>query len=103
MARTATNQYRYKRLPRKKPAVPLAGPAITTVKRTRGERNKQNPPPPANDDEKPSPKQPAIVIARPKRGRFGEVEDMTPAEHRRRCDAAEELFREMVRKATSEP
>ena len=65
-----TAEYRYKRPQLKKRAVPLAGLAITTVKRTRGERNKPNPPPPANDDEKPSPKQPAIVATRSKRGQI---------------------------------
>jgi hypothetical protein len=95
-----TTEYRYKRPPRKKQAVPLAGSAITTVKRTRSERKKPSPPPPANDDEKPPPKQPAILTTRPKRGQFGEVEDLTPEEHQRRGDAADELFRELARRAT---
>ncbi len=30
-------------------------------------------------------------------GRFGDVPDMTPEEHKRRGDAADELFREMKR------
>ncbi len=63
MARIVTTQYRYKRPPKKRKPVTLAGPAITTVKSPRGERNKPNPPPPANDDDKPSPKQPAIVTS----------------------------------------
>src|SRR5579859_6401215 len=97
MARIVTTQYRYKRPPKKRKPVTLAGPAITTVKRTRGERKKPNPPPPANDDERPSPKQPAIVAARPRRGRFGDVPEMTPEEHQQRGDAADTLIRELVR------
>ena len=102
MARIVITQYRYKRPPKKRKPVTLTGAAIVTVKRARGERNKPKPPP-ANDDEKPAPKQPAIVTTRPRRGRFGDVEDLTPEEHRRRGDAAEALWRELVRRATSEP
>jgi hypothetical protein len=48
---------------------------------------------PANDDRKS-----AIVTAKnPRRGRFGDVPDMTPEEHKRRGDAADALFREMKR------
>jgi hypothetical protein len=44
---------------------------------------------------------PVIVTAKnPRRGRFGDVPDMTPEEHERRGDAAEALFRELVHKAT---
>lgn len=103
MARIVTTQYRYKRPPKKRKSVTLTGPAITTVKRTRAKRKKPSPPPPANDDEKPPPKQPAIVTTRPRRGRFGEAEDITPEEHRRRADAAEALWRELVRRATGKP
>jgi hypothetical protein len=49
---------------------------------------------PANDDRKAR-----IVTTRPRRGR--EVEDLTPEEHRQRGDAADALFRELVRRATS--
>ena len=38
-----------------------------------------------------------VTVRRP--GRFGGVPDMTPEEHRRRGDAADALFREMVRRA----
>ena len=100
MARIVTTQYRYKRPPKKRKPVALAGPAITTVKRTHDERRKPNLPPPANDDEKPSPKQPAIVATRPKGGRSDELEDLTLEELQHRGDAADELFRELVRRAT---
>jgi hypothetical protein len=41
----------------------------------------------------------AIVTAKNphQRGRFGDVPDMTPEEHKRRGDAADALFREMKR------
>jgi len=39
-----------------------------------------------------------IVTAKnPRRGRFGDVPDVTPEEHKRRGDAADALFREMKR------
>ena len=43
-----------------------------------------------------------IVTARPKRGRFGPVPDLTDEEHQRRGDAAEALFREIVRRVKGE-
>jgi len=98
MARIITTQSRYKRPPKKRKPAPLTGPANTTVKRVHGERRKPNPPPPANDDEKPSPKQPAaIVTARAKRGRFGEAPNMSPEEYQQRGDSADALWRELVR------
>ena len=51
-------------------------------------------PPPANDDRKP-----AIVTAKRRRSRFGDVPDMTLEEHRWRGDVADAMFREMVRRA----
>ena len=39
----------------------------------------------------------AIVTAKnPRRGKFGNVPDMTPEEHQQRGDAAEALFRELT-------
>jgi hypothetical protein len=39
-----------------------------------------------------------IVTAKnPRRGRFGDVPDMTPEEYQRRGDAADALFREIKR------
>jgi hypothetical protein len=48
------------------------------------------PSPPANDGRKS-----AIVTIKRKSGRFGDVPDVTPEEHKRRGDAADALFREM--------
>jgi hypothetical protein len=67
MTRIVTTVHRYKRPPPKRKAVPLTGPAIVrAVKRgdlrqKSGEPTPISPTPPANDDAKPSPKQPAIV------------------------------------------
>jgi hypothetical protein len=53
-------------------------------------------PPPANEDRKP-----AIVTAkRPRSSRLGDAPDLTTEEHRRRGDAADALFREIVRRTT---
>jgi hypothetical protein len=47
----------------------------------------------------------AIVTAKNphRRGRLGDVPDMTPEEHKHRGDAADALFRELVRQATGKP
>ena len=121
MTRIVTSTYRYKRPPRKRKAVPLEGPAIVSTKSSRRpvwekaaaeaapvpegavqpstlrEAERVPAPPPANDDRKP-----AIVTAKRRPGRFGDAPDMTPEEHRQRGDAADALFREMVRRATGE-
>jgi hypothetical protein len=51
-------------------------------------------------DPPPAMRKSAIVTARsPKAGRFGPVQDIDDEEHRRRGDAAVELFKELVRRA----
>lgn len=42
----------------------------------------------------------AIVTRHARPGRFGEAEDLSSEEHQRRGDAADTLFRELVRRAT---
>ena len=97
MARIVTSTYRYKRPPRKRKAVPLEGPAIVRRVKpaqrqppilrhlfaTDGRRSRRSSPPSAG------------------RSRFGDAPDMTPEEHRRRGDAADALFREIVRRSTA--
>jgi hypothetical protein len=90
-SRIVTSTYRYKRPPRKRKAVPLEGPAIVT----NAPRQTDAPKPAAADDRKP-----VIVTAKRRRGRFGDASDLTPEEHQRRGDAADTLFREIVRRAT---
>ena len=100
--RIVTTHYRYKRPPRKRKAVPLEGPAIVGKRAsrpldgTRAECSGSAPhcarQPTTTGSRRSSP--------RSARGRgIVDVPDMTPEEHRRRGDAADALFREMVRRA----
>jgi hypothetical protein len=111
-----TTHYQPKRTRKKKPAVALTGPRITTPLIRRA------PTPPPDEAEQPTPsgndyqmpkasesggfsmsQRTVIVTAKnPRRGRFGDVPDMTPEEHQRRGDAAEALFRELVRRVRGE-
>ena len=107
-SRIVTSTYRYKRPSRKRKAVPLEVPAIVR----KGTAKPETPPAPANDDRKPASSEPAplapandarksaIVTAKRRKSRFGDVPDMTLEEHQRRGDAADTLFREIVRRAT---
>ena len=52
----------------------------------------QRPAAPANE--------PVIVTVKRRSSRIGDVPDMTLEEHQRRGDAADTLFREIVRRAT---
>ena len=102
-----TSTYRPKRAPRKKrkgpaivsrivtpaPLKPLKGPVI---------RLRDQSPEKANDKGQEQPKR--SVIVEPKRKRtsmFGDALDITSEEHQRRGDAADALFRDIVRRATS--
>ena len=82
-----TTHYRYKRPPKKRLSVSAL--------------DKPAPPPPANDDDKPPPKPAAIVTARqPKKAASlpaGLLAD-TDADHQHRGDAADALWREIVRR-----
>ena len=93
--RIVTSTYRYKRPPRKRKAVPLVGPAIVRSGRKREGVATARHCEPTNDDRKS-----AIVTAKRRPGRFGDVPDMTLEEHQRRGEAADALFREIVRRAT---
>ncbi len=102
MTRIVTTQYRYKRPPRRAKAAAIEAPAIVRARKPadRSDRSldpaeemSSDPTLPANADRKP-----AIVTARrPRASRFGDVPDMAPEEHKRRGDAAAEMFREMQR------
>jgi hypothetical protein len=97
-----TYVHRPKRPPRKKaqPAA-LTGPAIVRAKGpTEGKHNSRLSrdkagADPANDDRQSS----IVTVGRP-RGRFGDAPDLTPEEIQRRHDAADALFKELVRRAT---
>ena len=94
-SRIVTYAHRPKRVPRKKAqAAVITGPAIVTATSKRTHRQFA--------DVVVSGELATIVTAKnPHRhGRLGEVPDMTPEEYQRRCDAADTLFRELVRQAT---
>ena len=83
--------YRPKRpLRRKAQPAEIAAPMIVTAKSKRGG-------PPASVAERIS--ESRIVTAKhpPRSSRFGDVPDMTPEEHKRRGDAADELLRRFKR------
>ena len=95
MTRIVTYARRPKRAPRKKAqAAAITGPAIVTVASKRTPRQVAD----------------VVVSAEPatfvtaknphRRGRLGDVPDLTEEEYQRRCDAAGALFRELVRQAT---
>ena len=88
MTRIVTTHYRYKRPPRKRKAVALEVPAIVRAGTASAA--------PAED------RKPAIVTARRPRKRYADVPDMTPEEHQRRGDAADALWRELLRRASEE-
>jgi hypothetical protein len=113
MTRIVTTNYRYKPPPRKRKTAPLAAPVIVTPKQTPTVAVKADPASavvrkakPCNDnrpDPAPLPidgKKSAIVTARKPGKRFGDVPDLPPEEHQRRGDAADALWRELVRRAT---
>ena len=85
MTRIVSYVHRYKRPPKKRKAVALDVPAVVL----RGGRGA------ADEDRKP-----AIVTARKPGRRHADVPEMTPEEYQRRCDAADALWRELVRLAT---
>jgi hypothetical protein len=99
MARIVTNA-RYKRPPRRKKAVALEGPKVVTIRDKRRRASEVAPPAnpapvtPANEASKS-----AIVTSR-RRSRFGDAPDLTPEELQRRRDAADAMFKELVRRAT---
>jgi hypothetical protein len=94
MTRIVTYAHRYKRPPRKKAqAAAITGPTIVTGK---GKRTLRQFADVVASDE------PATIVTAKnlhRRGR-GDVPDMTPEEYERRCNAADALFRELVRQAT---
>ena len=90
-----TYVHRPKRPPRKKAqATAITGQAIVTTASERTHRQVA--------DVVVSDESVTIVAAKNphRRGRLGDVPDMTPEEHMRRGDAADALFRELVRQST---
>jgi hypothetical protein len=95
MTSIVTYAHRPKRAPRKKAkAAAITGPAIVTANGKRTHRQVADVV--ASDEPR------TIITAKNphRRDRLGDVPDMTPEEYQRRCDAADALFRELVRQAT---
>ena len=65
----------------------------------KGAAKPETTPAPANDDRKPA----IVTVKKRRRSRFGDVPDMAPEEHRRRGEAATELWREMMRRTIAKP
>jgi hypothetical protein len=90
-----TSHYRPKRAAHKRTAQPAIPNRIVTIPSKRARMPAERP------EAEPAPavaERPRIVTAR-KPNRFGPVPDISAEEHRRRGDAAEALFREIVRSA----
>jgi hypothetical protein len=110
MTRVVTTHCRYKRPRRRKQAVALEVPEVVKAadpaKVHTSVRPAPKTPPPAIDDGPAEPasrdaaRKPAIVTARKPGARYATVPDMTPEEHRRRGDAAQALWRGLMRRAT---
>lgn len=93
-----TNTYRYKRPPRKKRKKPALASVIVTpepMKKRKGPVIRLAPESPVD----PQPKRSAIVETRRS---AGHAPELTHEEIRQRGDAADALFRELVRRVTSE-
>ena len=97
MTRIVTSTYRYKRPPKKRKAVALEVPAVVRRDQKREEVSKPAIHPASADDDRKR----AIVISRRRGKRFAGVPDMTPEEYQRRGEAADALWRELVRRATA--
>jgi hypothetical protein len=100
MTRIVTYAHRYKPPPRKRKAVALEVPAITPGKGRAGNDNRAAPALLPTDGKKSAP---VIVTTKSRRASvFGDAPDITPDEHRKRGEAADALWRELVRRATED-
>jgi hypothetical protein len=107
MTRIVRIAYRYKRPPRKRKPVVIEGPAVVTTASKRrmaaaeakaalAESIKLAPAELATSSGAAA-KSAIVTVHRPGR-RFADVPDMTPEEYRHRGDAADALWRELVRR-----
>lgn len=102
-----TYTHRPKRARKRAQSVAITGPRIVTAKKpkpmrfvapsARAEKPDEATAPAATP---PVERKSAIVTAPRKPGRFGNAPELSDEEHQRRGDAAEALFREIVRRAT---
>jgi hypothetical protein len=98
MTRIVTYAHRYKRPPRKRKSVAIEATAVVRKSESRDSGSADDVDiavPSTNDDRKP-----AIVTIK-RKSRFGDAPDLTPEELQRRGEAADALWRELVRRATA--
>jgi hypothetical protein len=91
-----TTHYRYKRPPRKRKAVAIEAPAIVR-KAKPGNDNRPEAATSSHDETK------SAIVTIKRKSRFGDAPDLTPEELQRRGEAADALWRELVRRATAKP
>ena len=94
VGRIVTTTYRYKPPPQKREALATAGPAVVRKAKPGNDTG------PEAEHLPTAGKRPTIVATRRREKRNADVPEMTPEEHQRRGDAADALFRELVRRAT---
>jgi hypothetical protein len=106
MTRIVRHAYRYKRPPRKRKAVALEVPAIARAADP-AKASKHGAHPIRQSDEaiaissaSTDRKSAIITIRGRERAALADVPDLSPVELQRRCDAADALWRELVRRAT---
>jgi hypothetical protein len=101
MTRIVRTAYRYKRPPRKRQAVALEVPAVVKAADPADAHKRARPTLPESTPAADARKSAIVTIRSRKHALLAHLlEDMTPEEHRRRGDAADALFREVVRRPT---
>jgi hypothetical protein len=105
MTRIVRIAYRYKRPPpRKRKAAALDVPAVVKAAEPTKARKRAKPAPAESTPAAEARKSAIVTIRSRKHAMLAHLlEDLTPEEHRRRGDAADALFREVVRRVREEP
>jgi hypothetical protein len=94
-----TTSYRYKRPPRRRKTVPLAGPAVVAKRTGKPKAEPATAPLRLRPTMIGSPSPRKSRRSSPHaRKRYHDVPDLTPEEHKRRGDAADAKFQEMKRR-----
>ena len=93
-----SSSYRPKRARKRKVSPAIPQHIVTTA--TKRAMVVEAQPPETQASREPN-KSRIVTVRNPRSSRFGPVPEMTPDEHQRRGDAAEALFRELVRRAAA--
>jgi hypothetical protein len=99
VARIVNTHYHYKRPPRKRKAVALDVPVVAKAGKPKPRKASAASQGPAIVTSRLPADQKTIVTPRKPSGRSGNSTHLTPEEHQRRGNAADALFRELVRRA----